>query len=91
MKPEKLVAMANQIASFFRSYPEEEAAASVRQHLLAFWTPAMVATLEGQVVEDPAGIDGLVVQAMRRADTEASLVDRVVSPAAGGQAGSDAG
>ncbi len=30
---DKLVRMANQIATFFRSYPEEEAVAGVQKHI----------------------------------------------------------
>ena len=39
---DKLVRMANQIAAFFRSYPEEEAVAGIQKHISAFWTPRMV-------------------------------------------------
>ena len=39
---DKLLRMANQIATFFRSYPEEEAVAGIQKHITAFWTPRMV-------------------------------------------------
>jgi formate dehydrogenase subunit delta len=42
---EKLAHMANQIAHFFRPYPEQEARDGVRTHILAFWTPKMRAEL----------------------------------------------
>ena len=38
---EKLVRMANQIAAFFRSYPQDEAVAGIHKHVTAFWTPRM--------------------------------------------------
>ncbi len=33
---EKLIRMANQIASFFRSYPDDEAMAGIAKHLESF-------------------------------------------------------
>ena len=65
MTPEKLTHMANQIAAFFRAYPEGEAAVSVRQHIEAFWTPTMVAALQAHIAVGGAGVDDLVVRAMR--------------------------
>ena len=41
----KLVRMANQIAGFFRSYPEAAAREGVRAHLVSFWTPRMLQDL----------------------------------------------
>ena len=41
MNHEKLVRMANQIADFFKSYPEEQAQAGIRDHIVAYWTPGM--------------------------------------------------
>ena len=92
MKTEKLLAMADQIATFFRSYPADEAAASVRKHLVTFWTPVMVRQLEDRVAKDAAGIDPLVAAALRRADTSGNLIERAAAPE--GQSGvmaSDAG
>ncbi len=43
---DKLLRMANQIASFFRSYPDDEAVAGIHKHIEAFWTPKMVHKLE---------------------------------------------
>ncbi len=37
----KLDLMANQIAAFFRSYPDEEAVAGIHDHIRSFWSPAM--------------------------------------------------
>lgn len=64
MTPEKLTHMANQIAAFFRAYPEGEAVGSVRHHIEAFWTPVMVATLRAHIAAGGAGVDDLVVRAM---------------------------
>jgi formate dehydrogenase subunit delta len=54
----KLVRMANQIADFFRSYPEAAAQEGVRTHLLSFWTPRMLHDLCEQA--PVAQIDPLV-------------------------------
>lgn len=47
MQPEKLVRMANQIATFFDSQPDEDKAAAVAAHLTEFWEPRM----RGQMAE----------------------------------------
>ena len=39
--PEKLVRMANQIAEFFKSYPDETAVEGVREHIAKFWNRKM--------------------------------------------------
>lgn len=41
MSPDKLVMMANQIASFFETLPHEDAAAGVADHINQFWEPRM--------------------------------------------------
>ncbi len=38
---DRLVSMANQIASFFASYPHAEAVAGVANHINQFWDPRM--------------------------------------------------
>ncbi len=92
MKPEKLTVMANQIATFFRSYPDDEAAAGIKRHVVSFWTPLMRTGLEDWIERDGPDIDPLVVRALRRPMTAASPVERVTSPAQeSGQIASDAG
>jgi formate dehydrogenase subunit delta len=41
MNVDKLIRMANQIATFFRPYPKDQAVKEVHNHLMAFWTPSM--------------------------------------------------
>ena len=41
MSPEKMVRMANQIATFFKTQPKEDAAARVAAHIKDFWDPRM--------------------------------------------------
>ncbi len=92
MKVEKLISMSNQIATFFRSYPDDVATAGIKQHLVAFWTPTMVSLLEDRLQDDAAGSDPLVVRAMRRSAPEDSVIDRAVSPVReSGVMASDAG
>ena len=91
MSPQKLGSMANQIARFFHAYPAEEAAVSVKHHLVAFWTPAMLATLEAHIEAGAPELDPLVIRALHRPDGE-SLVDRAAAPLReAGQMASDAG
>ncbi|KPP91445.1 MAG: NAD-dependent formate dehydrogenase delta subunit FdsD [Rhodobacteraceae bacterium HLUCCA08] len=47
MQPDKLVRMANQIATFFDSQPEADKAGAVAAHLIEFWEPRM----RGQMAE----------------------------------------
>ena len=92
MKAEKLQSMANQIATFFRSYPDEEAAAGIKRHVISFWTPEMRAVLDRRLVEDDSGADPLVRLAFRQRVTADSPVERVTSPGReAGQMASDAG
>ncbi|TCP42937.1 formate dehydrogenase subunit delta [Rhodovulum marinum] len=45
MTPEKLVYMANQIATAFARLPEDAAVAAIADHIDAFWDPRMRAHL----------------------------------------------
>jgi formate dehydrogenase subunit delta len=63
-KPEKLVAMGNQIASFFGTQPGDRAAA-IAAHLTKFWTQSMRATLVAYV-ENGGAADPLVKEAVKR-------------------------
>ncbi|POR44186.1 formate dehydrogenase subunit delta [Methylobacterium sp. V23] len=67
---EKLVRMANQIATFFRSYPDEEAVAGIHKHIVAFWTPKMRRALEGYGPNSDSGLDPLALRALQ--DTPAA-------------------
>ena len=92
MTPEKLTAMANQIAVFFRSYPDDEAASGIKRHIASFWTPRMRACLEDWIEQERPGPDPLVIRALTRRATADSPVERVTSPALeAGQMASDAG
>lgn len=60
----KLARMGNQIADFFRAYPEVEAVAGIRDHIHAFWTPRMREEARTAAVQPGSGFDPLVVKAL---------------------------
>ena len=66
MSPDKLVHMANQIATFFKSQPGEGQAEKVAAHLRDFWDPRMREELGRYIETSGAGLDGLVIEASRR-------------------------
>ena len=89
---DKLVRMANQIAAFFRPYPEAEAAAGTRDHLVAFWTPRMRDDLLAHWRAGAAGLDPVVVSALRGLPGGDSPVEKATAgPGVVGALGSDAG
>jgi formate dehydrogenase subunit delta len=90
---DKLLRMANQIASFFRSYPEEEAVAGIHKHIVAFWTPKMVSKLEAALPEMGDRADTLVQRALRGGEPRAESPVRAATrdPQKLGEGASDAG
>jgi formate dehydrogenase subunit delta len=66
MDNDRLVAMANQIAIFFRSYPMATAVEGVADHIVQFWDPRMRARLVKQVAQTSEGVDPLVAEAVAR-------------------------
>lgn len=90
--PDKLARMANQIASFFRSYPEEQAVAGVQEHIVSFWTPRMRNDLRDAVDDAALGLDPLVRSALLRTTAAASPAHREIEgPDEAGALASDAG
>ena len=90
MNTDKLVQMANQIASFFRAYPEEEAYAGIRNHIGAFWTGRMREALRSAGAQD--GLDPLVVGAIRAEPrAESPILKETAGPEFNGQLTADAG
>ncbi len=59
----KLVYMANQIATFFKSQPESEAVQGVATHINKFWEPRMRRQLFEILEKDDNGLNALVIQA----------------------------
>jgi formate dehydrogenase subunit delta len=92
MTTEKLIRMANQIAGFFRSYPDEQAVSGIQDHLVAFWTRGMRQEILTHVERGGDGLDPLVIMALRTSTTAPSPIEKEVSgPDEVGQLGSDAG
>lgn len=91
---DKLVRMANQIAAFFRSYPDDQARAGVHDHLASFWTPKMRARLDARIAAgDVTGLDPLVIAALSRPTGTEGPARRIAEgPAEAGEVGAmDAG
>ena len=91
---DKLIRMANQIAGFFKSYPDDQAQTGIQDHLRSFWTPKMRDRLDARITEDDAAdLDPLVVKALTRPATAESPVHRMTEgPAQAGEVGAmDAG
>lgn len=65
MSPEKMVRMANQIATFFKSQPGEPDE-KVAMHLSDFWEPDMRAQLLDHIRAGGDGLDEVVVKAAGR-------------------------
>ena len=62
---QKLVRMANQIGSFFHSYPEPEAVAGVAEHINKFWTRRMRADIKAHAEAGGLGdLENLVQRAL---------------------------
>ncbi|MCG7393820.1 formate dehydrogenase subunit delta [Microvirga sp. ACRRW] len=84
--------MANQIASFFRSYPEEQAIKGIHDHLVAFWTPGMRRDLLSYASQGGGKLDPLVVKAVSDPQTGKNPIKKAISgPEVVGDLASDAG
>jgi formate dehydrogenase subunit delta len=66
MHADRLVRMANQIATYFSAYPHDEAVAGVADHLKQFWEPRMLTQIKAHVAEGGEGLHDLVPAALRR-------------------------
>ena len=59
----KLVRMANQIATFFKSQPEAERVQGVATHINKFWEPRMRTAFFQLIEQGDAGFDPIVIAA----------------------------
>ncbi len=57
MSRDDIVRMANQIADFFKAYPEDMAVRETSTHLRNFWEPRMRAQLLGLLAQKDSGKD----------------------------------
>ncbi|TKT74273.1 formate dehydrogenase subunit delta [Aquamicrobium sp. LC103] len=73
MSHDKIIRMANQIATFFQSKPREEGVAGVAEHINKFWEPRMRSQLFSKLDGDAEGLHELVREA-------APLIRRPAAP-----------
>ena len=66
MSPEKLSYMANQIARFFASRPEEQAVAGTADHIHLFWDPRMRSQILAHLAAGGEGLDPIARAAIAR-------------------------
>ena len=64
MSPDKLIYMANQIATFFDSKPHEEGVKGVADHINAFWEPRMRRQLFVLLDSGTDGFKSLLLEAV---------------------------
>jgi formate dehydrogenase subunit delta len=69
MSREKLVHMANQIATFFESQPGTDQADRVAQHLRDYWDPRMRAQIAEIAAHPESGLSPLAKDAVDRLRT----------------------
>ena len=65
MSPEKMVTMANQIATFFETQPGEDQASRVADHINDFWEPRMSRQLLDYVGAGGDGLKPLLIEATK--------------------------
>ncbi|MGB3146216.1 MAG: formate dehydrogenase subunit delta [Paracoccaceae bacterium] len=63
MSPEKMIRMANQIATFFESKPRAEGVEGCAAHISDFWEPRMRKQLFDHIAAGGAGLNALVLEA----------------------------
>ena len=67
MTTQRLVQMANQVASFFASYPEAEAIDGTANHLKAYWDPRMRREMAAHLNDKAgAGLSHIAMEAVKR-------------------------
>ena len=71
MSPDKLVHMANQIATFFASQPGEDRADRVAQHQRDYWDPRRRAQIAQLADRGKSGLSPLAREGVARLDTGA--------------------
>lgn len=63
MNPQKMIYMANQIATFFESKPHDEGVTGVAEHISDFWEPRMRQQLFELVAAGDVSLKPLVIEA----------------------------
>ncbi|MBS0564671.1 MAG: formate dehydrogenase subunit delta [Proteobacteria bacterium] len=63
MSPEKMIRMANQIATFFESRPHAEGVKGTAAHISDFWEPRMRKQLFEHIAAGGEGLKPMVLEA----------------------------
>jgi formate dehydrogenase subunit delta len=79
---EHLVAMANDIANYFRIQGRDEAIAGIANHIQRYWTPRMRQKLNAYLAQGHGGLDELPRAAVDRLNAQAPPAG---NPATGGR------
>ena len=66
MDDNRLISMANQIADFFKSYPEGEAVEGIATHIEKFWDPRMRRGIYAHLNKGGAGLHPLTLKALQQ-------------------------
>lgn len=66
MSASKLVRMANQIATFFRHQPDDQAVEATAQHIKDFWNPLMRREIFAYLDTGGKGLDPLAMKALQK-------------------------
>ena len=72
MSPDRLIYMANQIGTFFKSQGEGKAVPGIADHIQKFWDPRMRSAITAHLDAGGAGLDPTVrnaIQALKNANT----------------------
>ena len=63
--PDRLIYMANQIGTFFKSQGPDKAVASIAEHIGKFWDPRMRKQIFAHLDAGGAGLDPNVLDALK--------------------------
>ena len=63
-QPDKLIYMANQIGTFFRSQGHDKAVPGIAEHIRKFWDPRMRKQIFAHLDAGGAGLDPYVLEAL---------------------------
>ena len=64
MSPDRLIYMANQIGTFFRSQGQDKAVPGIAEHIKKFWDPRMTRAIFAHLDAGGAGLDAPVRDAL---------------------------
>lgn len=62
---DRLVYMANQIATFFATQPKDAAVAGTREHIQKFWDPRMRAGIAEHIARGGEGLSPIALEALK--------------------------